>query len=400
MTSAPLARGAARRRILVVTNPFLGHFLPLVPLAQELLANGHEVAVASEPASGPRLRATGWPTFPSDVTSVSTTCSPRGPPSSRSLPNSRMRTHGPGCSSRSASNNVVDDLGGVVETVRTRPGAARERLSLPRGRSPNACRSRTSWSPARRRRVGRESAWEFGRRSLVRPSSANTWGLDTRGSTSLHRYGVLSLPARGIPRLVGNSWSEKNVRPGGAVNSTCRGAGRALGLRGPPGRLRADGHRVLLDAAVMTRIVAGIGAAGAAAVVTTGTGHDPAAIATNGGTPVIVRRWIDQEAVLPRVDAVVTHGGAGTVAGALCRGLPLVVVPQGADQFARRVAGRGARRGRRSCTLGAGVGDRRCPGALLSATGIATRRWRSAGRRRSCPESTAPRGAVEQLMPD
>ncbi|WP_394615826.1 glycosyltransferase [Lentzea sp. JNUCC 0626] len=46
------------------------------------------------------------------------------------------------------------------------------------------------------------------------------------------------------------------------------------------------------------------------------------------------------EELLDGVDAVVTHGGAGTTAAALMKGVPLVVLPQGADQFfqAERVA--------------------------------------------------------------
>ncbi|MDP9793636.1 UDP:flavonoid glycosyltransferase YjiC (YdhE family) [Catenuloplanes nepalensis] len=42
--------------------------------------------------------------------------------------------------------------------------------------------------------------------------------------------------------------------------------------------------------------------------------------------------------LLPGVSAVVTHGGAGTVLGALSLGLPVVVVPQGADQFVQAAA--------------------------------------------------------------
>ncbi|WP_374778113.1 hypothetical protein OG756_40125 [Streptomyces sp. NBC_01310] len=51
--------------------------------------------------------------------------------------------------------------------------------------------------------------------------------------------------------------------------------------------------------------------------------------------------------LLHGVDALVTHGGAGTVLGALARGLPMVGVPLGADQpdqpvQAERVAASGA----------------------------------------------------------
>ncbi|MFI6069196.1 glycosyltransferase [Micromonospora sp. NPDC051227] len=48
--------------------------------------------------------------------------------------------------------------------------------------------------------------------------------------------------------------------------------------------------------------------------------------------------------LLGNVSAVITHGGAGTTLGTLARGIPMVVVPQGADQFiqADRVAASGA----------------------------------------------------------
>jgi UDP:flavonoid glycosyltransferase YjiC (YdhE family) len=48
--------------------------------------------------------------------------------------------------------------------------------------------------------------------------------------------------------------------------------------------------------------------------------------------------------VLPRCAAVVCHGGAGTMLGALAHGLPLLMLPRGADQHdnARRVVAAGA----------------------------------------------------------
>ena len=59
---------------------------------------------------------------------------------------------------------------------------------------------------------------------------------------------------------------------------------------------------------------------------------------------VHVEQWVDQADVLGHADVVVCHGGSGTVFGALAAGVPLVVVPQFADQFAnaRLVATAGA----------------------------------------------------------
>ncbi|MDQ4125935.1 MAG: glycosyltransferase [Actinomycetota bacterium] len=47
---------------------------------------------------------------------------------------------------------------------------------------------------------------------------------------------------------------------------------------------------------------------------------------------VRVEGFVDQPAMLRRADAVVHHGGAGTLLGALTNGIPAVVLPEGADR--------------------------------------------------------------------
>ena len=49
---------------------------------------------------------------------------------------------------------------------------------------------------------------------------------------------------------------------------------------------------------------------------------------------VIAHAWVPQAALLPRASVVVHHGGSGTTLGALAAGVPQLVLPQGADQFA------------------------------------------------------------------
>ncbi|KDP92580.1 MULTISPECIES: glycosyltransferase [Clavibacter] len=82
---------------------------------------------------------------------------------------------------------------------------------------------------------------------------------------------------------------------------------------------------------LLHRILDGLATTEARVLATVGPCVDPATFP--GATP---RRrledYVPQGAVLDRVDVVITHGGSGTVAGALAAGVPLVVLPMGADQ--------------------------------------------------------------------
>jgi MGT family glycosyltransferase len=94
------------------------------------------------------------------------------------------------------------------------------------------------------------------------------------------------------------------------------------------------------------------------AVVATGRA-DPAALGPLPGN-VVARPHVPQLAVLRRAGLFLTHGGTNSVMEALALGVPMVVAPQAADQFAN--AGRVSELG-----LGRDVGSAPAAAALLAA---------------------------------
>ena len=100
---------------------------------------------------------------------------------------------------------------------------------------------------------------------------------------------------------------------------------------------------VFNDPDPLRRAVEGAGSLPVRVLATVGPAGDPAVL---GRQPdhVRVERYVPQTEVLPHCDVVVSHGGSGTVLGALTLGIPQVCLPQGADQFlnADAVAAAGA----------------------------------------------------------
>ncbi len=63
-----------------------------------------------------------------------------------------------------------------------------------------------------------------------------------------------------------------------------------------------------------------------------GPNQDPAVI---GSVPdnAHVERWLPHRSLIPKCSAVICHGGAGTMLKSLRAGVPLLLLPQGADMF-------------------------------------------------------------------
>ena len=94
---------------------------------------------------------------------------------------------------------------------------------------------------------------------------------------------------------------------------------------------------VFRDQALVRELLGSLSGLDVRILVTVGPGGDPDALGRQPGN-VAVERYVSQTAVLPHCDAVVSHAGSGTVLGALSLGLPLVCVPQAADQFRNSAA--------------------------------------------------------------
>jgi MGT family glycosyltransferase len=79
------------------------------------------------------------------------------------------------------------------------------------------------------------------------------------------------------------------------------------------------------------RVLSGLSGLVGEIVVTVGNEVDPAELGPQPSN-VRIERFIPAGEILSRCDLVVSHGGSGTVVGALAFGVPQVLLPIGADQ--------------------------------------------------------------------
>jgi MGT family glycosyltransferase len=86
------------------------------------------------------------------------------------------------------------------------------------------------------------------------------------------------------------------------------------------------------DQSIFRTILGGLAGRAGRVIVALGPGQDPAAL---GPQPPTVRVCdvVPHAVLMDRCDLVVCHGGAGTVLDALAAGVPLLLLPQAADQF-------------------------------------------------------------------
>ena len=165
------------------------------------------------------------------------------------------------------------------------------------------------------------------------------------------------------PQLVGEAWNELRSQQGLAADPDGHGLGGSLMLAPFPASFRdptlprfpqwhpvrpdspsaggTSGRTVDVYATLGTvfnlesgdllpRVVAGLGQVALDALVT--VGPNIAADEFASAAHVRVEQFVPQREVLGGCRAVVCHGGSGTLMAALSTGIPVVVLPMGADQ--------------------------------------------------------------------
>jgi UDP:flavonoid glycosyltransferase YjiC (YdhE family) len=109
------------------------------------------------------------------------------------------------------------------------------------------------------------------------------------------------------------------------------------------------------DLDVFATVLEGVASAGLNVIATVGPDGNLDAL---GPQPdrVHLHRFLPQSQVLGRSDVVICHGGAGSTLGALAFGLPILLLPRGADNFynAERVLAAGAGRALMDADITAG----------------------------------------------
>ena len=319
-------------RVLFSCRPLTGHLHPLVPLARAAAAAGHEVAFATAEPALSDARGHGFAAFPAGPGREAREAFVESHPDLRSLAPEAHRAAfftqlfvGVELAPR------LRDLGAIIE--RWAPDVLVHEVAEPA--APIAATAAglpyvTSGfgpllSPAIATEVGQAAAPHW-RGAGLTPHP--------RGGLYEHLYLDPCPPALQLAAIHDLPAVPVRVTPLPLARSVSAGPATVYVTFGTVWNRDLDAFRVVLAA---------LSAHAVDVVVTLGVDGDPAAL---GAQPdnVHVHRFIAQAELLPRCDAVISHGGAGTMLGALAHGLPLLLLPQGADQHynAERVVAAGA----------------------------------------------------------
>jgi UDP:flavonoid glycosyltransferase YjiC (YdhE family) len=326
-------------RVLLTCRPLAGHYRPMLPLARSLAEAGHEVAFASgEPVAGD-AEAEGFTAFRVGL----------APDAMEPLA------------------RRVRDRAASLAPSQVRPFVFTElfiRVEL-EPRATDLLNVTEQWSPHLVVHDVAEFAAPLVATVVGIPYVEHSYGpaiqndvIRAAGEAAApfwSSHGLAPHPLGGVYRYLYLDVCPPSLQVPGAVS----GAVQAIrtvetqppatqlpwldGLRGLPIVYITLGTVYNRDVDVFRALLNGLRDEPLNIVITVGRQNDPAVLDPQT-TNVQVHQYIPQELLLTHCAAVVTHGGAGSTLGALAFGVPLLIVPQGADHFynADRVVAAGA----------------------------------------------------------
>ncbi len=317
-------------RFLFTCVPGHGHLHPMVPLARALEAAGHDVAFATANRFCQRVARVGFTAFPAGLGRGEVMAAALRAPGAAPLEPDDGWRFGAHMFAAVAAPAKVPDLVALIR--RWRPDLVVHDVTDFAG-PVAAASTHTPWAA---HSLGPIFPLELSRLAgrLVAPLWAE-WNVEPGPLGGMFRHLYLDICPPSLQHADIDQIGEV-ARPLRPVPFDA-GAGEALPawVDGLPPRPTVyvtlgtvDNHAP----GVIEAVVEGLRDDDLNLVVTVGPDRHPAELGCQPAN-VHVERYIPQSLLLPRCDAVVTHGGSGTVLAALAHGLPLLVLPQGANQY-------------------------------------------------------------------
>jgi UDP:flavonoid glycosyltransferase YjiC (YdhE family) len=332
-------------RVLFSSTPAHGHLQPMLPLARALQGAGHDVAVATAPRMGARAAAAGLAVLEAGLDGEEwfPLLLERHPgrPWEQLLPEEILLWFTPHLFVEVAAEAMAAGLAAQVE--RWRPDLiVHESLEFA---APAVAAA--AGIPSVHHTLGPLAGTAVF--DACAAAAEPLWverGLPSPALAGAGRGPTLDICPPSLRNPRGPALDQLPMRPGAASIDTAPAPAWLESLGGRPVVHLTLGTSVTnSNQAVLATAVAGLRERPLDLVVTVGPDHDPAGLGAQPGH-VRVERYVPHGALLPRCAAVVTHGGAGTMLAALACGLPLLTIPQGADQYlnAQLCAARGVGR--------------------------------------------------------
>ena len=321
-------------RVLVTCVCAYGHLQPLLPLAKALADAGHEVAIASGPDMRPRAEAAGFTALQAGITPGTAfgRLADLFPDRvyDRLKPAEILGWYLPHLFGEVLAPAMLGDLGPLVR----------------------------EWRPD----VILHDSWEF-----VGPLAAANAGIPSISQTLgiRHAERILNDAAAAVAPL----WRRRGLEPApaaGLYRSLCldttppgfqpyesaryRNVMRPLRpVALPPlsGEVLPQwiehrrevplihmtlGTNTNTDISMFRSVIDGVSDLDVDVLITIGFGKDLASLGPLASN-VHVEEYVPQSLLLPHCSAVICHGGAGSTFSSLALGLPLLIMPQGADQY-------------------------------------------------------------------